>query len=75
MYQKFLELKKNMEKEGYFKEENKRKIPKYPNVIGVLTSDTGAAIRDIITTIKRRYPIAQIKLIPTLVQGKSAYKD
>ncbi len=75
LYQKYLELKKELESLGYFNQNHKKKIPLYPKVIGVLTSDTGAAIRDIITTIKRRYPIAQIKIIPTLVQGKSAYVD
>ncbi len=75
LYQKYLELKKELEDLGYFNQNHKKEIPAYPNVIGVLTSDTGAAIRDIITTIKRRYPIAQIKIIPTLVQGKNAYID
>ncbi len=75
LYQKYLELKKELESLGYFNQNHKKEIPLYPKVIGVLTSDTGAAIRDIITTIKRRYPIAQIKIIPTLVQGKNAYTD
>ncbi len=75
LYQKYIELKKELEDLGYFNQNHKKEIPMYPNVIGVLTSDTGAAIRDIITTIKRRYPIAQIKIIPTLVQGKNAYID
>lgn len=75
LYQKYLELKNELENLGYFKEDNKLKIPEYPNSIGVLTSDTGAAIRDIISTIRRRYPIVKITIIPTLVQGKNAYKD
>lgn len=75
LFQKYLKLKQDLEKAGYFNNNNKKNIPKFPKKIGVLTSDTGAAIRDIITTIKRRYPLTNIDVIPTLVQGKNAYKD
>lgn len=65
----FEQLKKNLAKEGLFDDAHKKSIPKYPKRIGVVTAETGAAIRDIITTIKRRYPICEILVFPTLVQG------
>ncbi|RST73930.1 exodeoxyribonuclease VII large subunit [Siminovitchia acidinfaciens] len=70
----FEQLKEKLGKEGLFSQETKKPIPIYPNVIGIITSPTGAAIRDIITTIKRRYPMGQILVIPALVQGKNASK-
>lgn len=72
LYLAFEQLKEKLEKEGLFSERYKQPIPKYPETIGVITSPTGAAVRDIITTIQRRYPIAKIILIPTLVQGEYA---
>lgn len=72
LYLAFEQLKEKLEKEQLFSPQFKKKIPKYPKTIGVITSPTGAAIRDIITTIKRRYPIANILLIPALVQGNQA---
>ena len=75
LFKKFLELKEKLEKEGLFKEENKKPIPKFPKKIGVVTASTGAAIRDIITTIKRRYPIVEIYIFPSLVQGDMAKDD
>lgn len=68
----FEQLKEKLGQEGLFAEQYKKAIPKYPRTIGVITSPTGAAIRDIIITIKRRYPIANILLIPALVQGDQA---
>lgn len=68
----FNQLKEQLHKEGLFKPEWKQPIPKYPEKIGVLTSTTGAAIRDICTTLKRRYPLAEIVIYPTLVQGVQA---
>lgn len=68
----FEQLKKNLAKEGLFDDAHKKSIPKYPKRIGVVTAETGAAIRDIITTIKRRYPICEILVFPTLVQGEQA---
>lgn len=70
LYQKFLELKDKLEKKGYFI--RKRPIPKYPKRIGVITSSTGSVIRDIINTVNRRYPICEIILYDTLVQGEYA---
>jgi len=70
----FEQLKEKLGKEGLFSRETKKPIPAFPKVIGIITSPTGAAIRDIITTIKRRYPMGQILVIPALVQGKLASK-
>jgi len=72
LYIAYEKLKKKLEEEGLFKKEHKKAIPKYPSRIGVVTAPTGAAIRDILSTIKRRYPIAETILFPTLVQGESA---
>lgn len=69
------QLKARLEEEGLFREENKKPIPKYPSVIGVVTASTGAAIRDIINVLKRRYPIAKVLLYPSLVQGDEASAD
>lgn len=66
------QLKKRLEAEGLFAVESKKAIPLYPRTVGVITSPTGAAIRDVITTIKRRYPIANILVFPALVQGENA---
>ncbi|MDD4624410.1 MAG: exodeoxyribonuclease VII large subunit [Bacilli bacterium] len=75
LFKKFLELKKELEKEGLFDSNHKKIIPKFPKKIGVVTASTGAAIRDIIITIKRRYPIAEIYIFPSLVQGNEAKFD
>ncbi|MFJ5715596.1 exodeoxyribonuclease VII large subunit [Neobacillus sp. NPDC093127] len=66
------QLKQRLEAEGLFAFEAKKAIPLYPRTVGVITSPTGAAIRDVITTIKRRYPIANILVFPALVQGDNA---
>lgn len=75
LYQKFLELKKKLDSEGWFAENRKQQLPEFPHKIGVITSPTGAAIRDIISTIQRRYQLAKIVIIPTLVQGGKAAPD
>src|SRR5574344_244303 len=75
LYKKFLELKDKLYKEGLFDVSHKREIPKYPKKIGVVTAATGAAIRDIIITIKRRYPLCSVLLFPSLVQGANAKED
>jgi exodeoxyribonuclease VII large subunit len=69
------QLKKRLEAEGYFALEHKKNIPSYPQTVGVITSPTGAAVRDIITTIKRRYPLVQILVFPALVQGDNASRS
>lgn len=66
------QLKQRLESEGLFAIETKKAIPQYPRTVGVITSPTGAAIRDVIITIKRRYPIANILVFPALVQGNNA---
>ena len=66
------QLKKKLEKEGLFSSEHKKKIPAYPSAVGVITSPTGAAVRDIINIISRRFPCAEIVLAPVLVQGETA---
>lgn len=68
----FEQLKKKLAKEGLFDDAHKKEIPKYPKRIGVITARTGAAIRDIISTIKKRYPICEILVFSTLVQGDQA---
>ena len=68
----FEQLKKKLDKEGLFDDAHKKKIPKYPRKIGVITAQTGAAIRDIITTIEKRYPYCEILVFSTLVQGNQA---
>ena len=75
LYIAFEKLKKQLASEGLFDEKYKKPIPKYPTKIGVITANTGAAIKDIISTIKRRYPIGQVILFPSLVQGENASKD
>lgn len=64
------QLKKRLEQEGLFSPQYKMPIPKYPKAVGIVTSPTGAAIRDILTTIKRRYPITKVLIYPALVQGE-----
>ena len=75
LYIAFEELKKKLEKEGLFNPEFKKKIPDLPKKIGVVTSSTGAAIKDIISVIKRRYPSCHILIYPSLVQGPNAPQD
>ena len=65
-------LKKQLEEEGLFAEEHKKPIPKFPRKIGVCTAPDGAAVRDIINVISRRFPFAEIIIKPTQVQGKAA---
>lgn len=71
LYQALEELKKKLTLEGLL-DAPKKYLPKYPKKIAVITSPSGAVIRDILTTVKRRYPIAQVVLYPTLVQGSQA---
>lgn len=72
LYQKYEELKNRLEKEGLFKQEYKKKLPFMPNVIGVLTSNTGSVIKDIINVATRRNPGVYIRLLPVPVQGEGA---
>ena len=75
LYLQFEELKKKLSKEGLFNTEHKKPIPKIPNRIGIITAPTGAAIKDILSTLKRRWPLAETILFPSLVQGKEAAED
>src|SRR5574344_242390 len=75
LYLKYEQLKKDLAAKGLFNPEHKRALPKYPNKIGIITAPTGAAIKDIISTIKRRYPICETILFPCLVQGELAKED
>ncbi len=72
LYIEYEKLKEKLFKEGLFNKEHKKEIPKYPSRIGVITADTGAAVRDIMSTIKRRYPLSEVILFPSLVQGAEA---
>ena len=72
LYLKFEQLKKKLQAEGLFDESRKKPIPKIPSAIGVVTSPTGAAIRDIIQILGRRFPFAKVYLYPALVQGPDA---
>ena len=68
----FEELKNKLEKAGWFDEDIKQELPEFPKQIGVITSPTGAAIRDILNVLKRRYPCVPVIIYPTLVQGNTA---
>ena len=72
LYTKYQELKNKLEKEGLFDNSNKKQIPMMPKIIGVLTSQTGSVIRDIINVSTRRNPNVYIRLLPVPVQGEGA---
>ncbi len=75
LYLAYEQLKAQLAKEGLFDAQYKKPIPKYPHRIGIVTAPTGAAIRDILSTIKRRYPICETLLFPALVQGEYGADD
>lgn len=75
LYAAFQQLKENLEKEGMFDQKHKKRLPSMPLKIGVVTSSTGAAVRDIITVIKRRNPSIEILVYPVLVQGERAHVE
>ena len=75
LYVAFEKLKKQLTSEGLFAPEHKKNIPKIPERVGIITAATGAAIKDILSTIKRRYPICETILFPSLVQGDAAAED
>ena len=75
LYEAYEKLKANLEKEGLFDEKHKKKIPFMPRTIGVLTSNTGAVIRDMINVSTRRNPNVNIRLYPVPVQGPGAAKE
>lgn len=73
--QKYEQLVKKLASEGLFQSQWKKKLPRLPKRIGVVTSPTGAAIRDILTTLKRRFPSIPVRIYPTQVQGNEAAKQ
>lgn len=75
LFIKFEKLKQKLSSMGYFDEEHKKPLPKYPERVGVVTSPTGAAIRDIMNVTKRRNEMVDIVLYPAKVQGEGAYKE
>lgn len=75
LYVAFEQLKKKLASEGLFDDRYKKAIPKIPERVGVITAPTGAAIRDIISTINRRFPLTEVILLPSLVQGEVAKED
>ncbi len=72
LFKKLEELKKKLTQEGIFDEKHKKPIPRFPKRVGVVTSPTGAAVRDILNILTRRYPLAEVFLYPALVQGPGA---
>ena len=72
LYQEFMRLKAKLESEGLFDEDRKRPIPAWPQRIGIVTSPTGAALQDMLNTLRRRYPLVDVILAPTPVQGLEA---
>jgi exodeoxyribonuclease VII large subunit len=75
LYQEFIRLKAKLEAEGLFDDERKRPIPTRPKTIGIVTSPTGAALRDILNTLRRRFPLVEVILAPSAVQGENAPRE
>ena len=75
LYVAFEKLKADLQKEGLFDQNKKKPIPKIPTKVGIITAPTGAAIKDIISTIRRRFPMSETILFPSLVQGEYAASD
>ena len=75
LYIAYEQLKRKLEEEGLFSESRKRPLPKIPTRVGIITSPTGAAVRDMINITARRFPYAELVLYPSLVQGESAAKN
>jgi exodeoxyribonuclease VII large subunit len=73
LYQQFIELKAKLEQQGFFAQEHKQQIPRFPNHIAIITSPIGAAYHDIINTLDRRYPVASYQLYASEVQGTTAH--
>ena len=71
----FEQLKEKLSKEGLFDPKHKKELPKFPERIGIITAETGAAIKDVLSTLERRWPISENILYPSLVQGEFASKD
>lgn len=72
LYEQFLKLKDRLNEAGLFDEKRKRSLPRFPRCIGIITSPTGAVIQDVINTIRRRYPMLKLLILPAAVQGVEA---
>jgi len=68
----FIQLKDKLEKQGLFLEKYKKQLPKFPKTIGLITSQSGAVMHDVLNVLKRRYPLVKVLIVPTPVQGKEA---
>src|SRR6266571_1143797 len=75
LFEAFLRLRERLEKEGLFETEKKRRLPLFPRTIGVVTSRDAAALRDVLTTLKRRDPSVAVVLFPVRVQGEGAAEE
>lgn len=75
LYLKFILLKEKLEKEGLFDSSRKKRLPEYPEKVGIVTSPTGAVIRDFVNIYRRRYPVAEVILSPSSVQGENASSE
>ena len=75
LYAAFEQTKKKLAQQGLFDPEKKKKLPKYPGTIGVVTSSAGAAVHDILRILRKRYPLTQVKLLPVRVQGTAAPEE
>ena len=75
LYLAYEQMKNKLENEGLFEQSHKKSLPKFPEKIAVITSPTGAAVRDIINVLKRRYKLADVTVYPVLVQGEGASKQ
>ena len=75
LYSAFEQLKAKLAAKGLFDPEKKKKLPKYPGTIGIVTSSAGAAVHDILRILRKRYPLAQVKLLPVRVQGVEAPEE
>lgn len=75
LFQEFLRLKRQLEEEGLFDPQKKKIIPAFPKLIGVVTSPSGAALQDILNTLRKRFPLTEVLFSPTLVQGEGAAEN
>ena len=75
LYVAFEQTKKKLAEQGLFDPDKKKKLPKYPGTIGVVTSSAGAAVHDILRILRKRYPLTQVKLLPVRVQGTAAPEE
>ncbi len=75
LFHEFIRLKEKLEKEGLFDPQRKRPVPSFSHLVGVVTSPTGAALQDILNTLSKRYPLAEVLISPTLVQGEGSAEN